>query len=285
MSIDLSLAERLVAAYPLHKVGTRYGTISYREAGTGPHLCLLHGIGSQSGGWVPQLEALAARFHVIAWDAPGYGASDPLVANAPATSDYANALAGLLDALGMDRVLLVGNSLGALIAGSFAAMLPDRVAGLVLLSPAGGYGRAPASEREAKLDARLQRLAQLGPQGLAENMPAGMLSPRSPAEARALAAWSTASIRPDGYAQAARMLAAGRLIEDARSYPGPVLVIAGTHDDITPAAGCERIARAYPRGTFQLVEGAGHLCYLDAPAIINSAIIGMVQRCFEKACP
>jgi pimeloyl-ACP methyl ester carboxylesterase len=64
-----------------------------------------------------------------------------------------------------------------------------------------------------------------------------------------------------------------------------VLVIAGTHDDITPAAGCERIARAYPRGTFQLVEGAGHLCYLDAPSVINSAIIEMVQRCFEKACP
>lgn len=285
MSVDFSLAERLVAAYPLRKVSTRHGIISYREAGAGPPLCLLHGIGSQSGGWVQQLEALAPRFHVIAWDAPGYGQSEPLVADAPATSDYANALAGLLDALGIEGVPLVGNSLGALIAGSFAAMHPDRVAGLVLLSPAGGYGRADASEREAKLAARLQRLAQLGPQGMAHNMPAGMLSPRSSAEARALAAWSTSHIRPGGYAQAARMLASGRLIEDARKFPGPVLVIAGTHDDITPAAGCERIARGYPRGTFRLIEGAGHLCYLDTPSIINSAIIDMVQRCFAKACP
>ena len=125
MSADFTLAERLVAAYPLQKVSTRRGTISYREAGAGPPLCLLHGIGSQSGSWVPQLDTLAARFHVIAWDAPGYGESDQILTDPPATSDYADSLVGLLDALSIDRVLLVGNSLGALIAGAFAAMQPD----------------------------------------------------------------------------------------------------------------------------------------------------------------
>ena len=57
MSVDFSLAERLVAAYPLRKVSTRHGIISYREAGAGPPLCLLHGIGSQSvagcSSWMP----------------------------------------------------------------------------------------------------------------------------------------------------------------------------------------------------------------------------------------
>jgi pimeloyl-ACP methyl ester carboxylesterase len=282
MSADFTLAERLVAAYPLQKVSTRRGTISYREAGAGSALCLLHGIGSQSGSWVPQLDTLAARFHVIAWDAPGYGESDQILADPPATSDYANSLVGLLDALGIDRVLLVGNSLGALIAGAFAAMQPDRVVGLVLLSPAGGYGLADASERDAKLAARLQRLSRLGPQGMAQDLPAGMLSQQASAEALSLAAWSTARIRPDGYGRAARMLACGRLVEEAKKYPGPVLVIAGTHDDITPAAGSERIARAFQRGTFRLLEGAGHLCFLDAPAVISSAITDMAQRCVEE---
>ena len=49
MSVDFSLAERLLAAYPLQKVSTRRGIVSYREAGAGPALCLLHGISSQSG--------------------------------------------------------------------------------------------------------------------------------------------------------------------------------------------------------------------------------------------
>jgi pimeloyl-ACP methyl ester carboxylesterase len=285
MSLDLSLADRLVAAHPLQKAGTRHGTMSYREAGEGPAVCLLHGIGNQSGTWVQQLDALAARFRVVAWDAPGYGASDRLPADAPAASDYANALAALLDALGIARTLLVGSSFGALIAGAFAAARPDRVVALVLLSPAGGYGLADASEREARLTGRLARLAQLGPQGLAADLPAGMLSQRACAEARALAAWSTARIRPDGYAQAARTLACGRLIEDAEKYPGPALVIAGTEDRITPPAGSERIARAFQDGTFRLLEGAGHLCYLDAPAVISSAITDMAQRCLEGANP
>jgi pimeloyl-ACP methyl ester carboxylesterase len=284
MSVDFSVAERLLAAYPLQKVSTRRGIISYRESGAGPALCLLHGISSQSGSWVHQLDALAPRFHVVAWDAPGYGESDRLPENAPATRDYADSLAGLLDALGIPRTLLVGSSFGALIAGAFAAARPDRVVGLVLLSPAGGYGLADASEREEKLAARLQRLARLGPLGLAQALPAGMLSERASAEARALAAWSAARIRPDGYAQAARTLAEGRLIEDARNYPGPTLVIAGTEDDITPAAGSERIAQAFPRGTFRLIENAGHLCLLDAPAVVNSAIADMAQHCLDGAC-
>ena len=285
MSVDFPLAERLLAAYPTQKVSTRRGIISYREAGAGPALCLLHGISSQSGSWVHQLDALAPRFHVVAWDAPGYGDSDRLPANAPATSDYAESLAGLLDALGIERTLLVGSSFGALIAGAFAATRPDRVMGLVLLSPAGGHGLSDASEREAKLAGRLQRLARLGPQGLAQDLPAGMLSHRASTEARALAAWSTARIRPDGYSQAARTLALGRLIEDAQSYPGPVLVVAGTEDKITPPAGSERIARAFQRGSFRLIENAGHLCLLDAPAVINSAIADMAQRCLEGASP
>ncbi len=285
MNVDLSLAERLLAAYPLQKVSTRRGIVSYREAGAGPALCLLHGISSQSGSWLHQLDALAPRFHVVAWDAPGYGDSELLPENAPAASDYADSLAGLLDALGIARMLLVGSSFGALIAGAFAAARPDRVVGLVLLSPAGGYGLADASEREAKLAARLQRLARLGPHGLAQDLPAGMLSERASAEARVLAAWSTARIRPDGYSEAARTLADGRLIEDARKYPGPVLVIAGTQDDITPAAGSERIAQAFARGTFRLIENAGHLCLLDTPAVVNSAIADTAQRCLEGAYP
>src|SRR5262249_35045763 len=283
MSVDFSLAERLVAAHPLQNASTRRGIISFRAAGAGQALCLLHGISSQSGSWVHQLDTLAPRFHVVAWDAPGFGGSHQLPENAPAASDYADSLAELLDALGIARAVLVGSSFGALIAGAFAAARPHRVVGLVLLSPAGGYGLADPSERQARLVTRLQRLARVGPGGLAKDLPAGMLSERASAEAQALAAWSTARIRPDGYGQAARTLADGRLIEDAQRYPGPALVIAGTRDDITPASGSERIARAFPRGVFRLVEDAGHLCYLDTPEVINSAIADMAQRCLEGA--
>jgi pimeloyl-ACP methyl ester carboxylesterase len=266
------LAGTLLAAYPLVRRKTARGTVSCRVAGTGPAVCLLHGIGSQSGSWVRQLEALAPRFRAIAWDAPGYGESDGLDVASPSAADYADVVAALLDALGIGRAVLVASSLGALIATSFAASRPGRVAGLLLLNPAGGYGLAAPQERGARLAARLERLTSLGPDGMAREISPGMLSAAASAEARALAAWSTARIRPEGYAQAARMLAQGRLVEDAARYGGPVLVAGGTADTITPAAGCERIARAFPAATWRLLEGVGHLSYLDAPATVNALI-------------
>ena len=278
---DLRLADALVAACPLATRRTGRGIVSYREAGTGPALVLLHGIGNQSGSWVRQLEALGGRFRTVAWDAPGYGESDRLPAESPTAADYAGALAGLLDALGIARAVLVGSSLGALIATAFAASRPERTAGLLLLNPAGGYGLADPQEREERLATRLERLARLGPEGMALEPSPGMLSPTASAEARALAAWSTARIRPDGYTQAARMLAHGRLVEDAARYAGRVLVVAASADTITPPAGCERIARAFPRADYRLLDGPGHLSYLDAPAIVNPIIADFAASCAQ----
>jgi pimeloyl-ACP methyl ester carboxylesterase len=283
MSPDPGLADARVGRHPLDERRTARGVVSYRAAGAGPALCLLHGIGSQSGSWAPQLEALGARHHVIAWDAPGYGRSDALPGAAPAAADYAATLAAFWDALGLAQAVVIASSLGALIAGAFAAHWPARVAGLVLLNPAGGYGRANPAERAAKLAARLERLAALGPEGMARDLAPGMLSPSASAEARALAAWSTARLRPDGYAQAARMLAGGSLADDAPRYDGPVLVVAASDDTITPPSACEAIARAFPRGTYRLLEGVGHLSYLDAPDAVNALVADFSAGCFRRA--
>ena len=275
---DLAAGERLAARYPARSVTTPAGVVTYREAGRGTPLVLLHGIGSQSGSWTGQLDDLAVRFRMLAWDAPGYGGSDALKPAAPAAADYAAVLAAFLDALEVERTVLVASSLGALMAAAFAARWPQRTARLVLLNPAGGYGRAPERERNDKLNARLERLDQLGPTGMAVAPSPGMLSESASAEARALAAWSTAQIRPDGYRQAARMLASGCLLADAPRFAGPVLVAAGSVDTVTPASGCERIALAFPDARFHLLEGVGHLSYLDAPGAVNALIAAFAQQ-------
>jgi pimeloyl-ACP methyl ester carboxylesterase len=280
---DLRLADALVAAHPLVTRRAGSGIVAYREAGAGAALCLLHGIGNQSGSWTRQLTALGTRFRTIAWDAPGYGGSDRLATETPTAADYADALAALLDALGIARAVVVGSSFGALVAAAFAANRPERTAGLLLLNPAGGYGLADASEREERLATRLERLARLGPDGMAMEPSPGMLSSAASDEARALAAWSTARIRPDGYIQAARTLADGWLLEDAARYSGPVLVIAGSADTITPPASCERIARAFPRATYRLLDGLGHLSYLDAPATVNALIADFAASSLQGA--
>ena len=102
-----------------------------------PAVILLHGLGASLETWEPWAQALSARFRVIRLDLPGFGltGTDP-------TGDYADArtiriLIDLMDQLRVDRASLVGNSLGGRIAWNFAALHPDRVTRLVLVSPDG----------------------------------------------------------------------------------------------------------------------------------------------------
>src|SRR5882757_5773988 len=82
---------------------------SYMEAGRAdaPALVLLHGVGANSMHWRFQLASLSDRFHVVAWNAPGYVLSDALKADWPSCRDFADALADFLAAMKLDRVNVV----------------------------------------------------------------------------------------------------------------------------------------------------------------------------------
>jgi pimeloyl-ACP methyl ester carboxylesterase len=250
--------------------------IGYREAGGAVHaaklpVVLLHGIGSGAASWVQQLDALGTQRRVLAWDAPGYGESMPVGPASPQAIDYADALLKWLDALDIERCVLVGHSLGAIIAGSFAATHAQRVAGLMLLSPAGGYGAASEEQRAQKRDSRLKMLEELGPQGLADQRSANMLSPNASEPQREWVRWNMARIVPQGYAQATHLLANADLASDIKRFHGSVKVAVGTQDRITPPEACERIAQA-AGVPLQLMEGAGHAGYIEQPGIYNALI-------------
>src|SRR3990172_7796083 len=106
-------------------------SVFYERTGSGPVLVLLHGFLLDSRMWRPQLESLPDHFTVIAWDAPGAGQSpDP-----PETfgiGDWADSLAGLLDAAGVDRAHVLGLSWGGILAQEFYRRHPARPRSLVL---------------------------------------------------------------------------------------------------------------------------------------------------------
>ncbi|CAH2922095.1 MAG: Hydrolase, alpha/beta fold family [uncultured Paraburkholderia sp.] len=276
--------EARLARFPARQIAlAAQRTLSYREANSvegaacaegaandALPLVLLHGIGSGAASWVQQFEALGASRRVLAWDAPGYGESTPVAAASPAASDYASVLGEWLAALHIERCVLVGHSLGAIIAGAFAANHPERAAGL-LLSPAGGYGAASAEVREARRDQRLAMLNELGPQGFADKRSANMLSAQASDEARAWVRWNMSRVIPHGYAQATHLLANADLAADLARCKGRVNVAVGADDTITTPAACERLALA--AGTpLQVVPRAGHAGYIEAGAAYNAII-------------
>lgn len=254
------------------QVDTAGGAISFRRAGAGAPLVLLHGIGSASGSWVRQLDMLAPSFDVMAWDAPGYGASAPLPAPRPSAQDYGRRVWQWLDALGIQEpVTLAGHSLGALMASAAAGLEPGRVARLVLLSPAQGYGAASAEVRESKRADRLNTLNTLGPQGMAQRRGAAMLSPAAPAPLVAYVQSIMAQVIPAGYTQATHLLADSDLAALLREVRCPVTVACGDADTITPPAGCQALARE-ARLPFVSLGVAGHACALEAAQAVNAVL-------------
>jgi 2-hydroxy-6-oxonona-2,4-dienedioate hydrolase len=104
------------------------------EAGEGPPLVLLHGTGGHTEAYLRNLATLSEHFHVVAYDMPGHGFSEG--PRRPYTLDvHADHLLGLLDALGMERAHLSGESLGGWVAAWAAARHPERVDRLVLTTP------------------------------------------------------------------------------------------------------------------------------------------------------
>jgi pimeloyl-ACP methyl ester carboxylesterase len=255
-----------IAAFPPKSIVVGGKRLAYREAGEGPALVLLHGIGSSSASWLFQLEGLAPRFRLIAWDAPGYGESASFSIERPQPADYARALSVLAGALQLKSFLLVAQSLGALVAGAYARMFPTLPA-MLLISPAGGH-----SGDVSKIQERLRTLGALGPDGLAEKRAAGMLSPHPSAFALELVRWNYRRIRPEGYRQAAYCLAQGSLREDAPHYPGRVLVACGTADTVTPEAGCREIAARFPNSSYTSLPGLGHASPIEGSDEVNRMI-------------
>lgn len=266
------LEQRLASDFPQRLLVLPGGRQAIRECGGGPTIVLLHGIGSGAASWLQVAQRLAGRARVIAWDAPGYGDSAPLTQPGPRAEDYAARLAQLFDALDIERCVLVGHSLGALIATAFAAgEQARRVARLVLLSPARGYGDpARAALAEDVRGKRLRALERLGIAGMAEQRSAHLLSPRASAEQLAWVRWNMARLDAHGYRQAIELLCGDDLLRHA-PLAVPCEVHCGELDAITKPESCHAIARALG-APFDLIPGAGHACPIEQAEVVAGRI-------------
>jgi pimeloyl-ACP methyl ester carboxylesterase len=248
----------------------------------GMPVVMMHGIGSNAQSFAPLLQALDSRHPTLAWDAPGYGGSQPLAIDWPDAGDYAAALNRLLAHLELSRCVVLGHSLGALIASRFALIAPRQVAALVLISPALGYGIEKGAVLPPAVADRLDELGRLGAQKFAAaRAPRLLADPGGNPDALRAVERAMAAIRRPGYDQAARMLAGGRLLADAAKIQVPTAVLVGSQDTITPPANARRVCDALPgpshRHVYREIATAGHAVCQEQPAEIARAIAEFVE--------
>jgi pimeloyl-ACP methyl ester carboxylesterase len=273
-SLPPSELARLEARFPARSVPVPGGAVSVRECGAGPALVCLHGIGSGAASWLNTALLLESQARLIAWDAPGYGESTPLVSAAPKATDYADRLHALLDAMAIESCVLVGHSLGALTAGAAAragSPLAGRIRRLVLISPATGYGAAARAEAARRVRAeRLSTLEELGIAGMAAKRSGRLLSDNASEQARQWVRWNMARLNDHGYRQAVELLCGGDLLADLPPAV-PVRVACGALDVVTTPAGCEDVAKACGV-QLELLPDAGHASYVERPDLVASIL-------------
>lgn len=250
--------------------------VAYEDTGgDGPAVLFVHGLGGSANGWLAQLEACRSRgWRGLAHDQRGCGRSEK--PEGPYSVDaWAADAVRLLDALSVERVALVGHSVGCMVAQRAAAILGERAWALALCGGALSWPAeaGPVFEERA-------RLARTGRTDLiAEAVAATGLSERCRREdprLHGLMRELIAGNDPTGYAESAAATARGKMA-DLDSLRCPVLAFCGEVDPVTPPAAAEAIAEAVADGSTAVVVGAAHWCMLEDPDATNRVLFGFLE--------
>jgi pimeloyl-ACP methyl ester carboxylesterase len=246
-------------------------SVAYQQAGRGPAMVLLHGFSLDSRSWRPQLEGLSDSFTVIAWDAPGAGQSqDP-----PASfgiSDWADALAGMLDAAGVREAHVVGLSWGGLLAQEFYRRHPSRLRSLVLVDTYAGWtGSLTAPIAEQRLEAAMND-STLAPGDFVERYLPGMFSDTAGDGIRQELATIMADFHPLGFRLMATALARADTRELLANVNIPTLLIWGDADKRSPLSVGQAMRDAIRGARLEVIRGAGHLTNLERPNEFNEIV-------------
>jgi pimeloyl-ACP methyl ester carboxylesterase len=245
--------------------------IAYRRAGNGPPLVLLHSALSDGREWRPQLEDLADEFTVIAWDAPGCGGSDdpPGDFRLP---DYADAVAGLVGALGVERPHLVGLSFGAGLAIAVYDRHPNLARSLVLASAYAGWAGSLPRDVVAERLRRTLADAERPPREWIPSYLSGFFAGPVPQESIDEVITIMGDVRPAGIKPMVRAFAEADLRPVLDRISVPTLLLHGELDARAPLAVAENLHVRAARSQLVVLTGVGHVSNIEAPVIFNAEV-------------
>ena len=252
-------------------------SIAYRSEGDGPPLVLLHGFLCDSRVWRRQLDSLSEEFRVVAWDAPGAGwSSDP-----PETfslADWARALAGFLDAIGIERAHVLGLSWGGTLAQELYRLFPARVDRLILSDTYAGWKGSLSEEVAEQRRARCDRDAGRPPEEVVrEWVPVEFFADASSELAAEMAA-VVADFHPLGFRLMAGSLADTDSTAVLPTIAVPTLLLWGDGDVRSPLSVAERFHAAIPGSELDVIPGAGHVSNMERPDEFNDRVRRFLLR-------
>jgi pimeloyl-ACP methyl ester carboxylesterase len=205
--------------------------LHFKEMGEGLPLIFIHGIGGSTAGWSEVQPLLARSLRAIAFDVRGFGESDK-PGGSVSPELWARDLAGLMDSLQLQQAVILGHSMGGVIAQRFALDYPDRLSALILESTSSQVNEAARQYWQSQADAS-----------------------DSPEWAAAARAVSTIHFTPE----------LGRI-------GVPTLILQGLTDPRTPPGGSVIMSRNIPGSKLVMLEDTGHNVHQERPTLFVSHV-------------
>lgn len=246
-----------------------------------PAIVLLHGIGSSLHTFDGWADGLAGRYRVIRFDLPGAGLSGPDPEGNYSDEQSVALLRAVLDQLGVERATLAGNSIGGRLAWRFAAAHPDRVEGLILISPDGyaspgfDYGKPP------KVPAVLEAMRFALPKwALRPNIAAAYANPAA-LNGAVLERYHALLLAPGNRAAMLARMRQTVLVEPGpllRKIGVPVLLLWGEKDAMIPIANAQDYLAELPDARLVTLPGLGHVPQEEAHAVSLAPVLEFLDR-------
>jgi 3-oxoadipate enol-lactonase len=246
--------------------------------GDGPTVLMLHGIGGGHDAFAPQLEALGCQgYRAISWDMPGYGRSAPVE---PYTfKALAQSCVALIEALKTPQVVLVGHSMGGMVAQEVAARRPELVSRLVLAGTSSAFGNGDGAWQREFITARTAPLdAGQSMEQLAARLVPQMIGPGASPEGAALAQRCMGGVPAATYRKALEALVTFDKREALARISVPTLLVAGEFDKTAPPAVMQRMAQKIVGSEYIELRNMGHLLPLEAPEEFSECLVRFVRR-------
>ncbi len=270
-----------------HTVATRRFRLSVMEAGIGPTILALHGLGGTKGSFLPTVAAMTPEFRVIAVDLPGFGDSDKPIGAPYDPGFFAAAAIDLLDALGLERAHVIGNSLGGRIALEIGLRHPERVGRLGLLAPSLAWRRGRPFVPLLRLTRPELGLVQLAPRGAIEGIVHRLIPGADDGwTAAGVDEFLRAYVTPAG--RAAFYAAARQIYLDEphgvkgfwtriRTLQPEALFVWGRRDKLVPIAFERHVVEALPQAR-QLELDCGHVPQVERPKQTHDALAAFLAE-------
>ncbi len=250
----------------MEKIDVNGIQFAYTRRGKGTPLVLLHGYPLDHHLWDEVVPLLEDTFDVILPDLRGFGESS-IVDSSPTMEDYASDIAGLLDQLGIQKVAIVGHSMGGYVALAFARLYPDRVSGLGLVS-----SQVLADSPERK-EGRYKSAADVAKNGISSVVETMTPKFTSDEKLQAFARESMERQQPTAYIGALKAMAE-RMDSTLllSSFKFPVVLVHGDSDALIPVERAREVKVVLPLAHLVEVSGAGHMPMMEAKEKMAEAL-------------